>query len=114
MQERVEKRLGELEAEYEAGQARLAGLDAERAEIEQVQLRLSSIIEVLEDLLVPDEAEADEAEGTADNADGEVPTDDVETDGGLETDGEVSDEDGSAATQAPSYSAAWTSPGSGF
>jgi hypothetical protein len=115
MRERVERRLGEITAEYQAGQAKLAELDAERAGIEQAQLRLGSLIEVLEDLLVaPEEEEADEVEGASpDTADGEVPIDDVATDAdGGEAGGEASDEDGSSATQAPSYSGSWTLPGS--
>jgi predicted nuclease with TOPRIM domain len=51
MKEQIEKRLRELQSEYEAGQAMLADLDTRRAELEQTMSRISGAIEVLKELL---------------------------------------------------------------
>jgi hypothetical protein len=53
MRERVERRLGELRAEYQAGRKMLARLEAEQADLEQTLLRISGAIQVLEELLDP-------------------------------------------------------------
>ena len=47
----LEKRIAELQTEYEAGQAMLANLDTRRAELQQTMLRISGAIEVLKELL---------------------------------------------------------------
>lgn len=47
----LEKRVAELQTEYEAGQAMLANLDTRRAELQQTMLRISGAIEVLKELL---------------------------------------------------------------
>ncbi len=54
MQEQLEKRLTELEAEYRAGQAMLAELEAKRADLEQTLLRISGAIQVLKEILAGD------------------------------------------------------------
>jgi predicted nuclease with TOPRIM domain len=45
------QRLGELRAEYRAGQKMLAELEAEQANLQQTLLRVSGAIQVLEELL---------------------------------------------------------------
>jgi len=49
----VERRLGELRAEFEAGRRMLADLDARRAELQQTLLRIGGAVQVLEELLGP-------------------------------------------------------------
>lgn len=56
MRERLGRRLAELQAERAAGEQVLARLRAERADLEQTLLRISGAIQVLEELLVPDDA----------------------------------------------------------
>ena len=45
------QRLGELRAEYRAGEKMLANLEAEQANLQQTLLRVSGAIQVLEELL---------------------------------------------------------------
>jgi prefoldin subunit 5 len=45
------QRLGELRAEYRAGEKMLAELEAEQANVQQTLLRVSGAIQVLEELL---------------------------------------------------------------
>jgi len=47
----VERRLGELRSESEAGRRMLAELDARRAELQQTLLRIGGAVQVLEELL---------------------------------------------------------------
>jgi predicted nuclease with TOPRIM domain len=59
VQEVMAQRLGELRAEYRAGQKMLAELEAEQANLQQTLLRVSGAIQVLEELLdAPPEAGA--------------------------------------------------------
>ncbi|MGH3930134.1 MAG: hypothetical protein ACRDTF_09175 [Pseudonocardiaceae bacterium] len=51
MQEQLEKRVTELEAEYRAGQEMLAELEARRADLQQTLLRISGAIQVLKEIL---------------------------------------------------------------
>lgn len=51
MQTQIEQRLGELKAEFEAGQQMLAELEAKQANLQQTLLRISGAIQVLEELL---------------------------------------------------------------
>ncbi|MGH3913663.1 MAG: hypothetical protein ACRDTC_09655 [Pseudonocardiaceae bacterium] len=54
MQEQVQKRLTELEAEYRAGQEMFADLEAKRADLQQTLLRISGAIQVLKEILEPE------------------------------------------------------------
>jgi uncharacterized coiled-coil protein SlyX len=47
----LEKRVTELESEYQAGQNMLADLDAQRADLQQTLFRISGAIQVLKELL---------------------------------------------------------------
>jgi predicted nuclease with TOPRIM domain len=51
MQEQLQKRLGELKKEFEAGQARLRELETEQAYTRETMLRISGAIQVLEEAL---------------------------------------------------------------
>jgi hypothetical protein len=51
MQAQLEQRLGELKAEFEAGQQMLAELEAKQLNLQQTLLRISGAIQVLEELL---------------------------------------------------------------
>lgn len=51
MREVLEARLGELERELAAGEERMARLDAERAQLNEVMLRISGAAQVLRELL---------------------------------------------------------------
>lgn len=57
MRERMTQRLAELNAEYAAGQKLLADLKANQANLEETLLRIGGAIEVLEELLAPDESD---------------------------------------------------------
>ena len=48
---RLEHRLGELQAEYRAGQEMLAALDAQRTDLQQTMLRIGGAVQVLGELL---------------------------------------------------------------
>jgi prefoldin subunit 5 len=50
-QERLNQRLSELRDNYQAGQAQLQRLDAQRGELQQTLLRISGAIQLLEELL---------------------------------------------------------------
>ncbi len=69
MQVRLEQRLSELKAEYQAGQKMLAELEAKQADLRQTMLRISGAIQVLEELLAASSAgngsDAAETPGTA-------------------------------------------------
>ncbi|NRO97477.1 hypothetical protein GWC77_16255 [Paraburkholderia sp. NMBU_R16] len=62
--ERFNQRLAELRDNYQAGQAQLQRLEAQRSEIQQTLLRISGAIQVLEELL--DERDDADAEDAAD------------------------------------------------
>jgi prefoldin subunit 5 len=51
MKEKMEQRLAELKAEYEAGRKMLAELEAKQANLQQTLLRISGAIQVVEELL---------------------------------------------------------------
>ncbi|MGQ0777298.1 MAG: hypothetical protein ACT4NY_23265 [Pseudonocardiales bacterium] len=51
MQEQLEKRVVELEAEYRTGQEMLADLETKRADLQQTLLRISGAIQVLRELI---------------------------------------------------------------
>ena len=51
MKERLTKRLGELQAEFAAGQKMLAELDAKQKTLRETLLRISGAIQVLEEEL---------------------------------------------------------------
>lgn len=51
MQERLEQRVRELKAEFEAGQKMLADLEAKQANIRNTMMRISGAIQVLEEEL---------------------------------------------------------------
>lgn len=68
MQEQLEKRVTELEAEYRAGQEMLAELEAKRADLQQTLLRISGAIQVLKELLGAD------SDSTVDGAEAPQPT----------------------------------------
>ncbi|MBL7495710.1 hypothetical protein I6A84_22780 [Frankia sp. CNm7] len=54
MREQMEKRREELAAELRQGQEMLAEVEARRAELGQMLLRISGALQVLEELLAPD------------------------------------------------------------
>lgn len=54
MQEQLQKRVVELEAEYKAGQEMLADIEAKRADLQQTLLRISGAIQVLKEILGAD------------------------------------------------------------
>jgi predicted nuclease with TOPRIM domain len=57
MKEQLEKRLAELQAEFEAGQKALADLEAQQANLRNTLLRISGAIQVLQEEL--EKAQAD-------------------------------------------------------
>ena len=61
MQERLEKRLQELRAEYKMGQKKLADLDAQANVLRNTLLRISGAIQVLEEELGQHSSETDQA-----------------------------------------------------
>ena len=63
MRERLEQRLQELKAEYEAGQQMLAELEAKQANLRETLLRISGAVQVLEEEL----SEANEINRTDDS-----------------------------------------------
>lgn len=72
MKQQLEQRLSDLKAEYSSGQKMLADLDARQAELRQTLLRISGAIQVLEELLI--EEDADSPNGVAQPADLAAPT----------------------------------------
>ncbi|MGH3922012.1 MAG: hypothetical protein ACREX8_01510 [Gammaproteobacteria bacterium] len=68
MQEQLEKRVTELEAEYRAGQEMLTELEAKRADLQQTLLRISGAVQVLKELL------GAEREGASDGAEPTQPS----------------------------------------
>lgn len=54
MEEQLQKRVTELEAEYRAGQEMLAELEAKRTDLQQTLLRISGAIQVLREILGAD------------------------------------------------------------
>ncbi|MFZ5988933.1 MAG: hypothetical protein ACOYWZ_17665 [Bacillota bacterium] len=50
MKEKLEERLKELRAEFEAGQKMLAELDMKRSNLESTLVRISGAIQVIEEL----------------------------------------------------------------
>lgn len=64
MQEQLEKRLAELNQDFETGKKRLESLEAEAAELRSTLLRISGAIQVLQEELrkaAPDAAPQGEA-----------------------------------------------------
>jgi predicted nuclease with TOPRIM domain len=57
MKEQLEKRLEELKAEYETGQARLRQLEAETAYVRETMLRISGAIQVVQEILGKDQSQ---------------------------------------------------------
>ncbi len=57
--DRARSRLAELERERERGLEALRGLDARRHELRETLLRIQGAIQVLEELVAREEAEAD-------------------------------------------------------
>ena len=51
MQQKLQNRLKELKAEFEAGKKQMVQLDARRAELHETMLRISGAIQVLEEEL---------------------------------------------------------------
>lgn len=62
MKAEIEKRVSELETEYREGQRMLADLEAKQADLQQTVLRISGALQVLNELLAADNAEAGRAE----------------------------------------------------
>ena len=58
MQARLEQRLAELKAEFEAGQQMVGELEAKKVNLEQTLLGIRGAIQVLEELLAPAAAPA--------------------------------------------------------
>lgn len=56
MKEKLEERLKKLKAEFESGQKMLADLEAQQANLKTTLLRISGAIQVLEELLSPEQA----------------------------------------------------------
>src|SRR5262245_22227697 len=65
MQARLEQRLADLKAEYQAGQKMLADLEARQTEVQQTMLRISGAIQVLEELLAQPSTNGSEPIGGA-------------------------------------------------
>ena len=65
MRERLEQRLQQLRAEFQAGQSMLAELDHKRANLEQTLLRISGALQVLEELLAAEQAAPNGEEATS-------------------------------------------------
>lgn len=51
MREQIIQRIAELKKDFEAGQARLANLDREAAQLRETMLRIAGAIQVLEETL---------------------------------------------------------------
>ncbi len=51
LQEQLEKRLGELRAEYESGRKMLAELEVKESDLRSTMLRINGAIQVLEEML---------------------------------------------------------------
>ena len=64
MEERLEQRLLDLKAEFEAGREVMAELDAKQANIKSPLLRISGAIQVLEELLRAERPRREPAETT--------------------------------------------------
>ena len=64
MEERLEQRLLDLKAEFEAGREVMAELDAKQANIKSTLLRISGAIQVLEELLRAERPRREPAETT--------------------------------------------------
>ena len=59
MREQIEQRLVELRAEFETGQKMLADLEQKRTSLEQMLLRISGAIQVLDEMLAADQPQLD-------------------------------------------------------
>lgn len=57
MNERLEKRLADLQSEYESGQKMLAELDAKRQALTATLLRIEGAIQVLRELIGKDQGQ---------------------------------------------------------
>jgi predicted nuclease with TOPRIM domain len=69
MREQLEKRLAELQAEFEAGQKALAELETQQANLRNTLLRISGAIQVLEEEL---EKNSKTSSSTNGNAEAEI------------------------------------------
>jgi hypothetical protein len=58
LDERVTRRIAELQSEFAAGEGRLAKLDAERAHLRETLLRIEGAVLALSELQEPADAEA--------------------------------------------------------
>lgn len=65
MRERIETRLAELRAEAARGEQALAELDAKRAELGRVMLRISGAVQVLEETLAAADGPTPEGDSAA-------------------------------------------------
>lgn len=68
MKDQLEKRLRELQSEFDSGQQMAAELDAKQANVRQTLLRISGAIQVLEELLKDEKAGNIETECAANEA----------------------------------------------
>ena len=59
MKNAIEQRLGTLQAEYEAGQKMLAEMDAKRSQLTTTLLRIEGAMQVLREMLAPEQPAAD-------------------------------------------------------
>jgi hypothetical protein len=59
MREQLEKRLGELKAEYDQGEKMLSDLDSRSEQVRQTLLRISGAIQILEEMLKVEDAAAE-------------------------------------------------------
>ena len=63
MREQIERRLAELQAEYESGQNLLTNLNQQRTNLQQTVLRISGAMQVLDELLRASDADEASVEG---------------------------------------------------
>lgn len=74
MKEKLQKRLQSLKGEYESGQKVLADLDAKRANVRDMLLRISGAIQVLEEELEKVESSSIESLSVSDSTAFELQT----------------------------------------
>jgi predicted nuclease with TOPRIM domain len=61
MKDQLQRRLEELKKEYETGQARLRELESEAAYVRETLLRISGAIQVIQEMLEPEQSQGDAA-----------------------------------------------------
>ncbi|NOK17266.1 hypothetical protein [Corallococcus carmarthensis] len=59
MKDAIEQRLASLQSEYEAGQKMLAELEAKRSQLTTTLLRIEGAMQVLREVLTPEQPAAD-------------------------------------------------------